>query len=172
MRDKFSPALAVQASRHKQNDRLQVSTVVRHLTPGIVFSGAVAVAAVYAAPLVAVLLPIPSMVLALVIGIALHPIATRPTFQPGIMFCVKTLLRWAVALLGLRIALGEIANLGLTTAALVVVAMTATIVAAFWLAPWGRMQLRGSGRCRHRSVRRLRDPGDLRSPAGLSGQGS
>jgi uncharacterized integral membrane protein (TIGR00698 family) len=47
---------------------------------------------------------------------------------------VKTLLRWAVALLGLRIALGEIVALGLGTALLVVVAMAVTIVSGFLFA--------------------------------------
>jgi len=96
--------------------------------------GVVAVAAVAAAPLVAVVFPIPAMVIALLIGIALNSVAERPLFQPGIVFCLKTILRWAVALLGLRIALGEIAALGATTAILVVVAMAATLVAGFALA--------------------------------------
>jgi uncharacterized integral membrane protein (TIGR00698 family) len=74
------------------------------------------------------------MVIALVIGIALNPLANKPAFQPGITFCVKTLLRWAVALLGLRIALGEIVALGLSTALLVVLAMAATIVSGFLFA--------------------------------------
>jgi uncharacterized membrane protein YadS len=75
-------------------------------------SSFVAVAAVMTAPFVGALLPIPAMVIALLIGIALNPLARRPWFQPGIVFCLKTILRWAVALLGLRIALGEIAALG------------------------------------------------------------
>jgi len=74
------------------------------------------------------------MVIALVIGIALNPLARQRPFQPGIVFCLKTILRWAVALLGLRIALGEIAALGLMTAILVVVAMVATLAAGFLLA--------------------------------------
>ena len=52
------------------------------------------------------------MVLALLIGIALNRPAAAPIFQPGLTFCVKKLLRWAVALLGLRIALGDIVDLG------------------------------------------------------------
>jgi len=100
----------------------------------LVLSGLVAIAAVAAAPLVAVYAPIPAMVIALVIGIALNPIARRPTFQPGIIFCLKTLLRWAVALLGLRIALGEIIALGFATAALVVASMALTIASGFLLA--------------------------------------
>ena len=47
------------------------------------------------------------------------------------MFCLKVLLRWAVALLGLRIALGDIAALGWATALLVIVSMLMTVVAGF-----------------------------------------
>ena len=112
----------------------RAAIVLRRLAPGIALSAAVAVAAVAAAPLVARLAPIPAMVLALIIGIALSPIARRSAFQPGIEFCVKTLLRWAVALLGLRIALGEIAALGLATAVIVVLGMVVTVVAGFLLA--------------------------------------
>jgi uncharacterized integral membrane protein (TIGR00698 family) len=106
----------------------------RSLGPGIALSAAVAIAAVLAAPFVAKVFPIPAMVIALIIGIALNPLAARPAFQPGITFCVKTLLRWAVALLGLRIALGEIIALGLTTAIIVIVGMAVTVVAGFLLA--------------------------------------
>jgi uncharacterized integral membrane protein (TIGR00698 family) len=74
------------------------------------------------------------MVIALILGIALNPLASGVAFQPGITFCVKTLLRWAVALLGLRIALGEILALGLGTAVIVVLSMTATVIAGFLLA--------------------------------------
>lgn len=74
------------------------------------------------------------MVIALLIGIALNPVAQRPLFQPGIVFCLKRILRWAVALLGLRIALGEIAALGSTTALLVIVSMVGTLAAGFLLA--------------------------------------
>jgi uncharacterized integral membrane protein (TIGR00698 family) len=74
------------------------------------------------------------MVMALFIGMALNPFARRPLFQPGIVFCLKTLLRWAVALLGLRIALGDIAALGWAVAILSIVAMTITLAAGFLLA--------------------------------------
>lgn len=99
-----------------------------HLLPGILLAALVAVFAVMSAPLVARVFPIPAMVIALLIGIALHFIASRPLFQPGLAFCVRTVLRWAVALLGLRIALGDIFALGLRTAAIVVFAMFATLV--------------------------------------------
>jgi uncharacterized membrane protein YadS len=88
----------------------------RGILPDLAFSALVAIVAAAAAPLIGRVVPIPAMVVALLIGIVLNPLARRPLFQPGISLCPKTLLRWAVALLGLRIALGEIAALGLTTA--------------------------------------------------------
>ena len=115
-------------------ETVDIAKAFRHLAPGVALSAAVAVAAVLSAPLVALVFPIPAMVIALIIGIALNSLAQRPAFQPGIVFCVKTLLRWAVALLGLRIALGEIAALGLGTALVVVLAMAVTIASGFLLA--------------------------------------
>ena len=106
------------------------------LAPGILLSALVAAIGYIAAPFVAKAVPIPSMVIALVVGIALNPLAARPAVQPGMNFCVKTLLRWAVALLGLRVGLGEIAALGLQTALLVIVAMAVTVVSGFVFARW------------------------------------
>lgn len=100
----------------------------------MLLSSAVAIGAVTAARLLGAFAPIPAMVIALIIGIALNPLAQRRSFQAGIVFCLKSILRWAVALLGLRIALGEIAALGVTTAILVVVAMVLTLAAGFLLA--------------------------------------
>lgn len=127
-----SPPLPANAEREDTWQRWTAKA--RTLGPGVALSGAVAIAAVLLAPFVARAIPIPAMVIALIIGIALNRVADRPVFQPGIVFCVKTLLRWAVALLGLRIALGEIIALGLTTAAIVVAAMLITVVTGFLLA--------------------------------------
>ncbi|HUI96998.1 MAG TPA: putative sulfate exporter family transporter [Xanthobacteraceae bacterium] len=103
----------------------------RRIAPGFLLSALVAVLAVVGAPWVARVVTIPAVVLALLIGIALNRLAARPVFAPGLAFCVKQLLRWAVALLGLRIALGDIAALGLGTGVVVVVAMAATVVSGF-----------------------------------------
>lgn len=102
--------------------------------PGIALSAAVAIVAVLAAPLVGRFVTIPAMVIALLIGIALHPVAARPVFQPGMIFCVKKLLRIAVALLGIRIALADIAALGASSILLVVTAMAVTLISGFLLA--------------------------------------
>ena len=112
----------------------RAAATLRALAPGVALSVAVAAAAVASAPLVGRVAPIPAMVIALFIGMALNSLAVKPAFQPGLTFCVKKLLRWAVALLGLRIALGDIIALGLPTAILVVVSMAATVVSGFMLA--------------------------------------
>ena len=104
--------------------------------PGIALSAVVAAIGYVTAPYVARFVPIPSMVIALVVGIALNPLAARPAVQPGMQFCVKTLLRWAVALLGLRVGLGDIAALGMQTAVLIVIAMAVTAISGFVFARW------------------------------------
>lgn len=112
----------------------------RPLLDGIVLSAVVALAAYLAEPLVKSAaggrFGIPAVVIALIIGMVLHPLANAPRFQAGMTFCVKKMLRWAIALLGLRVALGDIVALGLTTALLVIVAMAATILSGFLLARW------------------------------------
>ena len=115
-----------------QASRPFAETVI-DFAPGVILSAAVAIAANLAAPFVAKALPIPAMVLALLIGIALNP-AIRPVMLPGMAFCVRTVLRWAVALLGLRVALSDIAALGLATGVLIVVAMIVTLLSGFYFA--------------------------------------
>lgn len=101
------------------------------LMPGLALAAVVAGAATLSAPLVGRVLPLPAMVVALLIGIALYPVAAGPALKPGLTFCVKVLLRWAVALLGIRVALSDIAALGFGVALLVVVAMGVTVWAGF-----------------------------------------
>lgn len=110
----------------------------RKLGPGLLLSLAVAVAATIAEPLLKGAtggrVGLPAMVIALIFGIALFRFAAAPRFEPGTTYAVKKLLRYAIALLGLRIALGDIVALGFGTALLVVFSMAITIVATIWLA--------------------------------------
>lgn len=103
------------------------------LLPGLLLSAGVAIAAVMAEPWLKALtggrLALPAMVLALVIGIVLHRLAQKEMFQPGLTYTVKTLLRYAIALLGLRIAFADFAALGWQSVLLAATAMAATIVA-------------------------------------------
>jgi uncharacterized integral membrane protein (TIGR00698 family) len=108
------------------------------LLPGVGLSVVIALLAHGAEPHVAAFVPIPAMVIALLIGIALNPVAARPSMQAGMDYCIKTILRWSVALLGLRIELADIAALGVSSAIIVIVSMAATIVCGFMFARLAR----------------------------------
>lgn len=76
----------------------------------------------------------PQLLYALLFGLAFHFLYQDARCRPGIEFCAKTLLRIGVALLGARITLAQIGQLGigpLTTAALSIVS---TIALGAWLA--------------------------------------
>lgn len=107
---------------------------IREIMPGLLLSAVVAIAAVWLAPIVKPLAPIPAIVIALIIGIALSSIGELPVARPGIEFCIKRLLRIAVALLGVRIAMSEIAQLGASTAILVIASMSLTVAAGMLFA--------------------------------------
>ena len=98
----------------------RIVPLTRQLAPGIALAAAVAVAASLSAPRIATVFPIPAMVIALLLGIALNGLASQKAFEPGLAWCVKKLLRIAIGLLGIRIALGDIVDLGLGVALLVV----------------------------------------------------
>ncbi|KAA5602429.1 YeiH family protein [Blastochloris sulfoviridis] len=112
------------------------------LAPGLVVCAGLAYASVQIEPygtkamlaLVGAPITITAPVIALLIGMALHPLVARPAFMPGMNFAIKKLLRWAIALFGLKIALSDIIGLGAGTAAMVIVSMAATLVAGVVLA--------------------------------------
>ncbi len=114
----------------------------RPLLAGLALSAAVAVVSVLLEPVAASfiraatgqVITIPAVVIALIVGMALHTLSVRPVYAPGITFAVKKLLRVAIALLGLRVSLGDIAALGLGTALLVVMAMLLTLLSGFFFA--------------------------------------
>lgn len=115
-----------------------MADTLRKLAPGLALALVVAVAAVLAAPALKALtggrIGLPDMVVALIIGIALNALAAKALFEPGLTFAVKKLLRWAIGLLGLRIALGDIVALGVSTALMIVLSMAVTVAGTIWLA--------------------------------------
>lgn len=112
----------------RTNRSAQQPARYRDIVAGVMFAAAVSVVAVLIAPYMPKALPIPAMVIALIMAISLHFIARNPVFKPGLDFCAKPLLRWAVALLGMRVAIGDIVDLGAPVAIVVVLAMAATII--------------------------------------------
>lgn len=69
------------------------------------------------------------MLFALLLGMALHFLSQEGKCVAGIGLASSMVLRVGVALLGVRITLGQIADLGWGTATLVVVAVIATVLA-------------------------------------------
>ena len=114
------------------------SNWIKPLLPGLALAFAVALVAYLAEPALKAMtggrLSLPATVIALIIGISIHDIASRGLFQPGLVFCVKKVLRWVIGLLGLRIALGDILGLGIGTILIVVVSMALTIASGLLLA--------------------------------------
>lgn len=114
----------------------------RRLAPGMALATGIAVASVLIEPfatdtaafMFGFPVAIPALVLALIIGMAMHVADPRASVQPGLSFAVKKLLRVAIALLGLRIAFSDIAALGLSTALIIILSMTGTIIVGLALA--------------------------------------
>ncbi len=76
----------------------------------------------------------PVMLFALLLGMALNFLADDSPCKPGIEFTAREVLRIGVALLGLRITLGQIAALGWEPVALVICAVAATILLSMLVA--------------------------------------
>jgi uncharacterized integral membrane protein (TIGR00698 family) len=66
--------------------------------------------------------------------VAFHSLSKNAKTLPGIEFCSKSLLRLGVGLLGARITASQIAGLGWTTAAIVVLAVVSTLLFGYVLA--------------------------------------
>lgn len=76
----------------------------------------------------------PQLLYALLIGLSFHFLMKNPQVKPGIDFCGRTVLRLGVALLGARITLGQVAQLGVESAVLIVSAVALTIGSGLLLA--------------------------------------
>lgn len=100
--------------------------------PGLLASAMIAAAA----GLVANLTSGPIMLFALLLGIAMNFLGKRPEFDAGIAFTAKFVLRLGVALLGLKITLGEVVSLGWAPLVLVLAAVTLTILTSIAAARW------------------------------------
>jgi uncharacterized integral membrane protein (TIGR00698 family) len=70
----------------------------------------------------------PVMLFALLLGMALHFLASEGSCKPGIEFTARSVLRLGVALLGLRLTLGQMAALGIKPVLMVVIVVAVTIL--------------------------------------------
>ncbi len=78
----------------------------------------------------------PQLLYALLIGLAFHFLNGNARTVKGINFCGRTVLRVGVALLGARITFAQVAQLGVQTAVLLVLAVLLTIILGVLLARW------------------------------------
>lgn len=104
-------------------DRLKV------LFPGLLICATIAAAARYLSEHYGA----PQMLFALLIGMAFHFILEDSRYKKGVEFSAKTILRVGVALLGLRITVGDVASLGWEVALLVACGVLTTILLGFLL---------------------------------------
>jgi len=91
--------------------------------PGLALACVIAVAATFVADTYGG----PVMLLALLLGLALHPISAEGRACAGVSFAGKRVLRLGVALLGARITMDQIGGLGWFNGGLVVASVFATI---------------------------------------------
>jgi uncharacterized membrane protein YadS len=69
----------------------------------------------------------PVMLFALLIGMAFHFLSQEAACAPGIDFTAKTLLRFGVGLLGLRLTIGDVASIGMVPVVAVIGFVLATL---------------------------------------------
>ncbi|MED5608929.1 MULTISPECIES: YeiH family protein [Pseudomonas] len=101
-----------------------LGTRSRTLLPGLLVSAMVAAAATFLSEHYGA----PVMLFALLLGLALNFLSADGTCKAGIEFTAREVLRLGVALLGIRITLGQIAALGWQPVAMVVVLVVVTIL--------------------------------------------
>ncbi|WP_418320155.1 YeiH family protein [Piscinibacter sakaiensis] len=101
----------------------QAQAQVRTLFPGVLACIVVAAAASFLSEHYGA----PVMLFALLLGMAMNFLAADGACKPGIEFTARQVLRIGVALLGLRITLGQIVELGWQPVAIIVVSVVLTI---------------------------------------------
>lgn len=104
---------------------------IRTLLPGIAASGAVGAAAYLIGARTPAMSP---LIWAILIGAGIANTAKIPaTLLPGIAFSAKNVLRLAVGLLGIRLGLAQVAEVGVKGIGVVLVAVAATFGTTVWL---------------------------------------
>lgn len=102
------------------------------ILPGLALTFAIAAAAfgLRLIPGVSILSP---MILAILIGIAFHNLVGTPLrAKAGITFSLRRILRFAIILLGLQLTAAQVAEVGATGVAIIVVTLVATFLFTKW----------------------------------------
>jgi uncharacterized integral membrane protein (TIGR00698 family) len=110
------------------NGREKIITFILEHTKRLFNGVLICVIVAFAANFLSLSYGVPTMLFALLLGMALNFLMENPSCEPGICFASTTLLRVGIALLGIRITLEDIVSLGIVPVAVVVSAVIATIV--------------------------------------------
>lgn len=78
----------------------------------------------------------PTILYALLMGMALNYLSLEGRCVAGITFSAKSILRFGIALLGARITVEQLMDLGVTPITIVAVAVPSTILAGYLLGKW------------------------------------
>ena len=107
------------------------------LVPGVLLCAALAAAAVWLAdvPWVKAHTHVSALLIVILLGMMWRVVAHLPAAAlPGVRLAQRPLLRWAVAGLGFRLSLAELAHIGGPALVVVVVSTTASLAFGWWLA--------------------------------------
>lgn len=105
---------------------------LRYALPGLLLCIVVGLAAAF----VASTFGGPTMLYALVFGTAFHFQSHDVRTQPGVDAAMRIVLRLGIGLLGARITVGQIVELGWTTAGITLVALASTVACGALMARW------------------------------------
>ena len=94
------------------------------LAPGLALAAVIALAAQYVAEHYGA----PAMLMAVLIGAAFNHLSASPKLGPGLSFAARDLLRIGVALLGVRLTIGDMASLGAAPFILIVSGVAFTVI--------------------------------------------
>jgi len=106
-----------------------------NVLPGILFTSIIAYVCIWI-PQIGILnkLHINSLIIAIIIGLIIKNCFSVPSFfEPGINYSFKKILRFAIILLGFKLSLGDIGQVGGKGILLVVLVTGATLLFTMWL---------------------------------------
>ena len=111
-------------------ERRSGATGLVALLPGLIVASGLAVAAA----LLASFTIFPSVLIGLVLGLLLSPLGSHRTFEPGLDFGSRAILRVGVALLGAQVTIPQIIDLGPAAALIAVAGLILCLLSGYLMA--------------------------------------
>lgn len=123
---------------------------MKELAPGLALTGGIAALA-FALRLIPGVATLSPMILAILLGIGFHNLFGTPaSARSGVNFTARRVLRFAIVLLGLQLTVAQVAEIGVTGLAIIVVVLVANFIFTKWLGKllevdWRLAELIGAG---------------------------